>query len=415
MPKEEQEQGTKATIGDLREQQVSYTLDGLVTQLIVTGRNRRATSVTETPKVSVDSTAMGEMLSISQLTTRDATGEDTTETDPYAYGSGTTENKQKDPTVANLARMSQLTDRYVELGQLGAGGMGRVLRVKDLLLNRVLAMKVVHDHLLNDEANVHRFIHEAQVGAQLQHPNILPIHDLGVLSSGQAYMTTTEIKGQSLHEHIVRVHAKSSEQGWEDTDDGWNLNRLISAFHDVCKAIAYSHQRGVVHRDLKPRNIMVGPFGEVLVVDWGLAKIISDDDPEASIETVRSDQPVYQTAVGSVNGTPAYLAPELVTNVDATANPLTDLYALGVTLYEILRGTPAYRGNHVYKILMQIASDTQPGFDPPASKTAEPLPFADDIPTDPVSHSGASIPKDLVEICNKAIAREPNERFASVT
>ena len=125
------------------------------------------------------------MLSISQLTTRDATGEDTTETDPYAYGSSTTENKQKDPTVANLARMSQLTDRYVELGQLGAGGMGRVLRVKDLLLNRVLAMKVVHDHLLNDEANVHRFIHEAQVGARKQHPNILPIHDLGVLSSGK--------------------------------------------------------------------------------------------------------------------------------------------------------------------------------------------------------------------------------------
>ena len=118
-------------------------------------------------------------------------------------------------------------------------------------------MKIIHKSFMENEVNAARFIHEAQVSAQLQHPNILPIHDLGLLDDGRIFITMTEIRGGSFDQYIKGVHDASSKGVWNASEDNWNIHRLISAFQDVCKAVSYAHQRGVVHRDLKPSNIMI--------------------------------------------------------------------------------------------------------------------------------------------------------------
>ncbi|MEE2757883.1 MAG: bifunctional serine/threonine-protein kinase/formylglycine-generating enzyme family protein [Myxococcota bacterium] len=318
---------------------------------------------------------------------------------------------------ASYPQTEPLTERYEKLGELGAGGMGRVLKVKDKLLNRVLAMKVIHGYLFEHESNLQRFVQEAQVCAQLQHPNILPIYDIGILDSGPIFITMMEIKGDSLHQRIQAVHAASSHQSWQDTEDGWNLHRLVSAFHDVCKAVSHAHENGVVHRDLKPKNIMIGPFGEVLVVDWGLAKVIEADELNSSVNTIRSTHDVQATAVGSIYGTPAYIAPELATGEVTTANRLTDIYALGVILYEILRGQAAYSGQSMHQILMQVVTAPQPGFESVNASSTDNPTLENELAEEAtyVTNGGAPIPGLLVEMCTKAMARDPLERFKSAS
>ena len=187
------------------------------------------------------------------------------------------EQPELDQTV-KFVPGARLTTRYTNLGLLGVGGMGVVLRIRDQLLNRTLAMKVLHRTLLAHPASVERFIQEAQVCAQLQHPNILPIHDLGVLEQGNPYMTMTEIRGDSFDEYIREAHSVTTDGRWRESRRGWNLFRLVGVFQDVCKAVSHAHKRQVVHRDLKPQNIMVCDRGEVLVVDWGLAKVLGVEE-----------------------------------------------------------------------------------------------------------------------------------------
>ncbi|MEZ4321688.1 MAG: bifunctional serine/threonine-protein kinase/formylglycine-generating enzyme family protein [Myxococcota bacterium] len=271
-----------------------------------------------------------------------------------------------------------LAGRYEDLGVLGKGGMGEVRRVRDTVLGRTLAMKLVHESLLGNAAGLARFTEEAQATAQLQHPGIIPVHDLGRLDDGRLWFTMLEVRGRTLSSVIREVHDASEPATW-------TFRRLVNAIASVCQAVGYAHARGVVHRDLKPDNVMVGTAGEVYVLDWGIAKLsgVADDGHEPVRADARSDA----TRVGRVTGTPVYMSPE-----QARGQPVdsrSDVYSLGAVLYEALCGSRPYRGDARTVIGLVRAG-------PPPSVR---------------DHSGASLPDELVAACERAMARDPQVRF----
>ena len=168
-------------------------------------------------------------------------------------------------------KTQKLSDRYEDLGLLGRGGMGEVRRVFDQVLGRAVAMKLIHLEHCSDEF-LARFVEEAQLSARLQHPNLLPIHDLGHLPNGQLYFTMKIAEGESLSKRIKQLHQTRSKNTFATEGQPYSLRRLLSAFKQVCDAVAYAHQRGVIHRDIKPDNIVIGDHGTVQLLDWGIAK-----------------------------------------------------------------------------------------------------------------------------------------------
>ncbi len=234
--------------------------------------------------------------------------------------------------------------KYMVQGELGKGGVGAVHKGHDTDLGRDVAMKFLHDRYKDEPAVLHRFVEEAQIGGQLQHPGIVPVYDLG-MSDGRPFFTMKLVKGETLARQLGDREAV--------TDD---RRRLLSVFEDVCQTMAYAHARGVVHRDLKPANIMVGAFGEVQVVDWGMGKVLASggvaDEKRAAdkqsamsvIETVRSQGHGTQSLMGSVMGTPAYMPPEQARGDVEAMDERSDVFALGAILCEILTGLPPYVG-----------------------------------------------------------------------
>ncbi|MCB9759892.1 MAG: serine/threonine protein kinase [Alphaproteobacteria bacterium] len=234
--------------------------------------------------------------------------------------------------------------RYKEVGVLGKGGMGEVLRVVDPTLKRAIAMKVISAKLADREDLVSRFTEEAQATAQLQHPGIITVHELGRLADGRVYFTMQEIKGRTLRKAISNFHRRPLEErqklGADAERDEVSLWRLLEAFRKVCDAVGYAHSRGVLHRDLKPSNVMMGEFGAVYVLDWGIVKVLKqkDDSIEDAVQTSRSTEGAHLTRKGQVLGTPKYMAPEQADGEIDQHSPPTDVYALGVILFEIFMG-----------------------------------------------------------------------------
>jgi serine/threonine protein kinase/tetratricopeptide (TPR) repeat protein len=304
--------------------------------------------------------------------------------------------------------------RYEDCGKIAAGGMGEVRRIRDRELNRILAMKLLHPALQRSAEGVARFIEEAQVLAQLQHPNIIPVHEMGSLPDNRLYYTMKEVKGRDLDVFIHAVHQVSRKEQWGETESGWNFRRLIEAFRSVCVAISYAHEKGVIHRDLKPNNIMIGNFGEVLVMDWGLAKIRARDHHSELLPVVteRSGQNIFATQMGRVAGTPAYMPPEQAMGDIDRVDERSDIYSLGAVLYEILTGIPPYQGKSAQDVLSKVLSG------PPTSlsrltagnvieKSRTSLP----INLENIPH----LPQELVRICEKSMMREPTERYQSAS
>ena len=285
-----------------------------------------------------------------------------------------------------------LPDRYVEQAVIGVGGMGKVYRVDDRVLGRAVAMKVLRDDRSYDGDARRRFLEEARVTAQLQHPGIVPVYDLGRLPDGRAYYTMREVRGRTLAGIIQAVHAAAGPTGWPPTADGWTLRRLVEAFARACEAIAYAHQRGVVHRDLKPTNLLVGEFGDLQVVDWGIARVLGQpaDVPEARAAGVVRRGAAWETRDGDVLGTPAYMAPEQARGDVEDIGCAADVYALGGILREILTGRPPWQG-----AANAVIFDIQAGLRPLAN-----------LPPD-----GPPVPAELVAVADIATRLDPAERY----
>ena len=309
--------------------------------------------------------------------------------------------------------------RYEDLGLLGEGSMGEVRRVRDRLLGRTLAMKIIKAKYLQRDGLVARFLEEAQTTAQLQHPGIVPVHDMGRDADGRLWFTMKEVSGRTLAELISEVHTISNHQ-WKSSSLGWTLRRLMDVFHRVCEAVAYAHGRGVVHRDLKPANIMVGTRGEVLVLDWGLGKLVGaperflDDVLEAQepIQTVRSGVADHATRHGAIAGTPAYMSPEQAQGEVERITTRSDVYSLGVVLYVILFGRAPYQGTSVEEVLQQVISSSPEslGLDWQSSDSGER--YLHNLSGSTLCQ-GRPLPRALLAICGQAMANAPADRFPS--
>jgi serine/threonine protein kinase len=215
--------------------------------------------------------------------------------------------------------------RYQLVSKLGQGGMGGVFQVEDQVLERQVALKVLS---IDDPQGTlsARLLQEARIIARLEHPGIVPVHDAGVLPDGRPYYTMKLVQGQRLDAHVVAVTT---------------LTDRLRLFLRICDPVAFAHAHGVLHRDLKPSNVMVGPFGEVLVMDWGLSKLLHDPQQQkrasAAGETTDIEPPADRTAHGTVLGTPGYMAPEQA-EANAVIDQRADIYSLGAILQFLLAG-----------------------------------------------------------------------------
>jgi serine/threonine protein kinase/formylglycine-generating enzyme required for sulfatase activity len=235
--------------------------------------------------------------------------------------------------------------RYELQGMLGRGGSGEVHRVLDRKLNRVVALKLIREEYSADAQMINRFTREAQVISQLEHPSIIPIYDLGRADSGRWYLTMKEVHGRTLRECIAEMHG--SPQGMDPT----LLRQAIDSFQRVCTAVGFAHGKGVLHRDLKPDNIMIAQFGQVYVLDWGLARVLRT--PGSDRRTGRAAIIQGQTDHGMVMGTPAYMSPEQARADLSNIGPASDVWSLGATLFAILYGQPPYSGS-AQEVLDQV-------------------------------------------------------------
>ncbi|MEA2012540.1 MAG: protein kinase [Verrucomicrobiota bacterium] len=290
------------------------------------------------------------------------------------------------------------SERYETRSKLTEGGMGIINIVFDKSLKRVIAMKVLPKEKMKDSTNIEEFLNEAIITAHLEHPNIIPVHDIGSYNNEEnPFYTMKLVEGESLFEIIRKLDAND-----QDYINKYPLRKLILIFRKVCDAIAYAHSRRIIHRDLKPENIMVGDFGEVLLLDWGLAKYCSEEVNEKGTRTVAnfdetdfiSKGDAFLTTNGIIKGSLAYIAPEQAFAEISEIDRKTDIFLLGATLYHIITRRPPYEGNSQLEIVKK--AEIGDFRNPREFLIAEDLPNA------------------LVDIVMRAMKLKKEERFSSV-
>jgi serine/threonine-protein kinase len=275
--------------------------------------------------------------------------------------------------------------KYRLEGQIGRGGMGEVLLVTDQDLRRQVAMKVLLPEASKQDPSRLNFVAEAQATSQLEHPGIPPVHDIGMSPDGRVYFTMKLVRGRTLREILHDLFVRRV-----DVQREWSMHRLVTVLERLCETLHFTHERGVIHRDVKPDNVMLGDFGEVHLMDWGLARI-EGVDPEAAlpeaeaVHTARTDVGVL-TEHGTLKGTVPYMAPE---QVGGRADRRSDVYALGCLLYEVLT--------------------LQPAFIPGPDLIAKVL--AGDFPPVTTRNLRRAVPDALADACLKAMSRDPSARF----
>ena len=277
--------------------------------------------------------------------------------------------------------------RYTLLHALGAGGMGEVWLAEDRVLRRRVALKLILDPRRHAELTS-RFTQEAQITGQLEHPNIVPVHDLGTMPDGTPFFTMKEVKGDALTEVI---EARLARVATGSADQSGVLIELVTILARACEALSFAHAQGVVHRDLKPDNVMVGQFGEVQVMDWGIARVVGAADPDVAVVTDRSDAQQV-TRMGTITGTPAFMAPEQARGELDQIGPHTDVWSMGVILYWIVAGRQAFEGG-TYEVLAQVQEGRVV---PPSERVGRP------------------VPRELEAIVLRAMAPAPSDRYADM-
>ena len=321
------------------------------------------------------------------------------------------------PASANLALGSRrdalrkllppefLHEKKYEPGDIIAqGGMGAVLSAREVIIQREVAMKVMLES--DAPADIMRFIAEAKITGQLEHPNIVPVHELGVDDKEQVFYTMKYVRGITLRQIIDDLLT-----GRPEAIRNYPLAQLLTIFQKVCDAVAFAHSKGVIHRDLKPENFMIGDFGEVLVMDWGLAKVLDptsnlavSDDGHSIIRTgVREELHADEKRSGNVLGTPQYMAPEQAYGQHDDLDVRTDVYALGAILHHLLTLRPPIEGETPRDIMSKVAGgDFQPARN--ATLGSQRLPH--------LPHG--KVPEALSAVALKAMANNAANRYQTV-
>ncbi len=318
----------------------------------------------------------------------------------------------------------QMPSSAYELGRiLAKGGMGAILSARDNSIQRTVAVKVILTGAEASDEHVHRLITEARITGQLEHPNIVPLHELGVTADGLVYYTMRLVEGVTLSDVLEKIRQKDAAAIAK-----YPLRTLLTVFQKVCDAMAFAHSRGVVHRDLKPDNIMLGEFGEVFVMDWGLAKHVRGTGAGLGTTSFwKSDGLTelsgdgFKTLSGQVKGTPRYMAPEQAEGRVGDIDGRTDVYALGAILYAILTLHPPVTGDTVNEVLRRVASGailTPTSYNPGQSyfdRSSGTLAPKQDITPPELAHCpGRRIPSALSAVAMQALARNPAQRYQSV-
>jgi eukaryotic-like serine/threonine-protein kinase len=277
--------------------------------------------------------------------------------------------------------------RYQVLRPHARGGLGLVSIARDIELGREVALKEMKEYA-DDAGHRGRFVREAEITGGLEHPGIVPVYGLGQYADGRPYYAMRFIRGETLQEAGRKLHAG---------EPGYTLRGLLTRFVAVCNAVGYAHSRGVIHRDLKPANVMLGSYGETLVVDWGLAKVVGR--AEAAVRVEQRGEVTLQvgagdgsaTRAGSLLGTPAFMSPEQARGETDALTQATDVYGLGATLYALLTGRPPVTGDDALQLLEQVWQGNWP----------------------PPRQVKPSIPAALDAICCKAMSLRPENRYQS--
>jgi serine/threonine protein kinase/Leucine-rich repeat (LRR) protein len=303
------------------------------------------------------------------------------------------------------------TGFYTIENVVATGGMGAILRAFDNNLQRTVALKVMLNSADAGEAAIYSFVAEAQITGQLEHPNIVPLHDIGVSADGTIYYTMKLISGRTLREILKEIR-----DGVEETIERFSIGRLLTVFQKLCDGIAYAHSQNVIHRDLKPDNVMVGEFGEVLILDWGLAKVLSaeGDAHEAATEGDEFDAELpdgetFGTLAGQVKGTPNYMAPEQAEGRVEDIDNRTDVYALGGIMYAILTLHPPITGSNLDEILTKVTSSQ---ITPPLNYNNAEVQNPTGLPA-PHCPEG-KIPTALSAVSMKCMAYDSDDRYMYV-
>jgi serine/threonine-protein kinase len=295
-----------------------------------------------------------------------------------------------DESLSHEDRIARLVDaaisdpesrlRFEE--ELARGGMGAVHQAFDASLQRRMAVKMMHAATYGHVQLVHGFLREAQVTGQLDHPNIVPIHELGRDEHGELFFTMKLVEGESLRARIVGTPTSSYEQ----------LKGLLEVFVKVCDALSFAHSRGVIHCDIKAANVMVGRFGQVYLMDWGGAQLLTPSPGVDTSQWVRDSLPPLKATPGTVFGTPAYMSPEQASAGWLPMDERSDVFSMGALLYEIMTGKPPYTGGTSREALMRAQNRD--------------LAAPDERPH--------LYPRELIRIAMTAMATDPNDRYQTV-
>lgn len=286
------------------------------------------------------------------------------------------------------------SSRFRILRPHAKGGLGEVSVARDDELNREVALKEIQNRYVRDPASRNRFLLEAEITGGLEHPGIVPVYSLGQSSDGRPFYAMRFIRGDSLNEAIADFHRQGGA-GAPSGERMLQLRKLLGRLVDVCDAVTYAHARGILHRDLKPGNVMLGKYGETMVVDWGLAKPLGHTGREADADEAtlvpRSGDSSASTEVGTSVGTPGYMSPEQAEGQLDRLGPATDVYSLGATMYCLLAGRPPIRGEVPAEFLRKVRCGE--------------FPRPTEIQRD--------VPRPLEAVCLKALATRPQDRYPS--